>query len=181
MTDEERKCERERRRVYRASRSPEKKMEQLERERRRSRARYKENPEKFKQRVKARYERLRDTINEQRQRRNRTEEGRRRLREAAVKRKYGLRPEDFQMLWDRQQGRCALCEVALVVGGRSSKSAAVDHDHKTGAVRGILCGPCNTSLGRVERGWDARAFAKGLENYLKKDLTGGTKSTRLSL
>lgn len=47
-----------------------------------------------------------------------------------------------------QDGRCAICreEETATARGRV-RSLAVDHDHETGAVRGLLCSRCNTALG----------------------------------
>lgn len=58
-------------------------------------------------------------------------------------RKYGLRPEDYDTLLDNQNGVCAICSEPPKPGRR----LAVDHDHTTGEVRGLLCSPCNTALG----------------------------------
>ncbi|AXN53523.1 endonuclease VII [Gordonia phage Ronaldo] len=47
-----------------------------------------------------------------------------------------------------QGGKCAICQRAI---GKRRK-LAVDHDHDTGEVRGILCQPCNfTVLGRYDK------------------------------
>lgn len=57
------------------------------------------------------------------------------------KRKYGMSKDDFEKLFDLQLGRCQIC------GGDLNHSLNVDHDHKTGTVRGLLCSSCNTGLG----------------------------------
>lgn len=59
--------------------------------------------------------------------------------------KFGLTPEDYQEWLDFQEGVCALCKSPP-----GDKFLAVDHDHKTGDVRGLLCGPCNMALGVLE-------------------------------
>lgn len=74
-----------------------------------------------------------------------------------VQRTYGLGPGDYDSLYLYQGGRCAVCRVAT--GAR--KRLAVDHDHKTGAVRGLLCGPCNQMLGQLRD--NADAFARAAE------------------
>lgn len=59
-------------------------------------------------------------------------------------RKYGITSDEYNELFESQQGRCAIC------GGHQTefkKRLHVDHDHDTGQVRGLLCGTCNTGLG----------------------------------
>ena len=58
--------------------------------------------------------------------------------------KYGLVPEEWQEMWDRQEGKCASCGDPLKTG---TGGCAVDHDHITGRVRELLCTPCNIGLG----------------------------------
>lgn len=54
--------------------------------------------------------------------------------------KYGLTQEAFDNLLESQKGLCLICL-------RPPKGPSVDHDHKTGKVRGILCRICNAALG----------------------------------
>lgn len=66
-------------------------------------------------------------------------------RELRVERVYGLTPEQYEALYEAQGRRCAICWRAR---GRT-KRLAVDHDHETGVVRGLLCVTCNrVVLGR---------------------------------
>ena len=57
---------------------------------------------------------------------------------------YGLSTTDYQLMLERQNGRCAFC-------GRlpGKQNLCVDHDHETGRVRGLLCRGCNGALGRL--------------------------------
>jgi Recombination endonuclease VII len=57
-----------------------------------------------------------------------------------LKRRYGIGASDFDELVGAQDGRCAVC-------GRTDPDH-VDHDHATGAVRGVLCFNCNGGLGQ---------------------------------
>ena len=61
--------------------------------------------------------------------------------------RYDLTPEQYQALRSQQNDRCAICETPLIFEGRNRNSACIDHDHKTGAVRGFLCRLCNHGLG----------------------------------
>lgn len=63
-----------------------------------------------------------------------------------VQRTYGLAPGQYKEMLEAQDGRCAMCRRIP-----RSKRLAVDHDHFTGKVRGLLCGGCNhTILGMLE-------------------------------
>jgi len=53
---------------------------------------------------------------------------------------YGISLEEYNKILENQGGVCAICE-------KLNDKMHVDHCHETGAVRGILCMPCNTSLG----------------------------------
>jgi hypothetical protein len=65
--------------------------------------------------------------------------------------KYGLSESAYIALLEVQQNRCKICGISLIpiapYGKRSGSTACVDHDHATGRVRGLLCGPCNMGLG----------------------------------
>lgn len=63
-------------------------------------------------------------------------------RKTNLKAKYGITLEQYDQMFNKQGGVCAIC-------GRPPKirRLAVDHDHKTGIVRGLLCFRCNYGLG----------------------------------
>ena len=68
-----------------------------------------------------------------------------------LKRRYGLSYEKYERLLQHQDYACAICctpmqEATLGPGTR----LMVDHDHKTGEVRGLLCDPCNRGLGMFQ-------------------------------
>lgn len=62
-----------------------------------------------------------------------------------VQRTYNLTGDQYAILYQAQGGVCAICRVAT----GKVKRLAVDHDHDTGEVRGLLCGPCNQTIGRL--------------------------------
>ena len=64
-------------------------------------------------------------------------------RRQQLKRKYGMTVLQFELMWESQLGKCSCCGDPL----RTGKQSAVDHCHKTGAVRGLLCSRCNLGLG----------------------------------
>lgn len=62
-------------------------------------------------------------------------------RKYGLKRKFGITVEDYDSLLVAQNGQCAVCL------SESDTTLHVDHDHTTGAIRGLLCSQCNTGLG----------------------------------
>lgn len=67
-------------------------------------------------------------------------------RKSNLKSKYGMTLEDYSRMFDRQGGLCAIC----LKPEKQSKLLAVDHNHKNGKVRGLLCSVCNTAIGKLE-------------------------------
>ena len=60
---------------------------------------------------------------------------------------YGITTDKYNKMFSDQNGCCAICETHICSTGRS---LAVDHDHETGKVRGLLCSNCNTALGKFK-------------------------------
>lgn len=77
-----------------------------------------------------------------------------------LRRKYGITTEERDALLANQNGSCAICLKPLDV-----KSAVVDHDHTSKALRGILCSGCNVGLGFFE---DSIEVLHQAAEYLKK-------------
>ena len=74
-------------------------------------------------------------------------------RNATLRAKFGITVDDYDRLLEGQGGVCALChrpEIALHQNGRVRR-LAVDHDHVTGKVRGLLCYACNVRVGYFEK------------------------------
>src|SRR6476469_6189244 len=66
------------------------------------------------------------------------------VRKSHLKRTYGITFEEYDFMLDRQNGVCAICK------GVHGRRLAVDHNHETGKVRGLLCGSCNAALFLLE-------------------------------
>lgn len=64
-------------------------------------------------------------------------------RRSALKRDFGITPEQYDALLDIQNGVCAVCKKCCA----TKKRLAVDHDHRTGRIRGLLCAGCNRGIG----------------------------------
>ena len=82
-------------------------------------------------------------------------------RKARIKRYYGITPEAYQQLQEAQGGMCGGCGLS------PTEALHVDHNHATGAVRGLLCRTCNLSLGHAK---DSQAVLRGLATYLDSHL-----------
>ena len=91
----------------------------------------KDNPDKVKASNKRRYERTKHII-------------RAKSRDNNRKKKYGLSPEQYNNMFEAQNKACAICKSHEPY---SKFGWHVDHCHISGAVRGILCNRCNTSMG----------------------------------
>ena len=70
------------------------------------------------------------------------------VRSQYLKRNYGLTFEEFDTMLSKQDNVCAICKGKETYGRH--KRFTVDHDHKTGKIRGLLCNHCNTTLGLVK-------------------------------
>ncbi len=75
--------------------------------------------------------------------------------------KFGVTIETYDRMLAAQNGVCAICLRACGSGRR----LAVDHCHKSGAVRGLLCKACNTGIGFLEDSSELLDMAKA---YLAK-------------
>lgn len=71
------------------------------------------------------------------------------IRSFRLKTKYGLSLNDYQTMLESQNGVCKTCGTNSP-GGRKDTYFHVDHCHKTGKVRGLLCAACNSVLGLVQ-------------------------------
>jgi hypothetical protein len=66
---------------------------------------------------------------------------------ASIKHRHGLTKEEWQMMFDKQLGCCAICGKHQ---SEVKRRLVVDHCHKTGKIRKLLCDLCNTRLGWYE-------------------------------
>ncbi len=68
-----------------------------------------------------------------------------------TRKKYNIDELDFECLWIAFKGKCAICDINMTLPtktkGQNLTSVCIDHDHKTGKVRGLLCAACNKALG----------------------------------
>lgn len=78
------------------------------------------------------------------------------------RRTYGISLEQYDQMYDSQDGECAICETNKP-GGISNRFH-LDHDHTTGEIRGLLCHKCNNGLGYFND--DTSLLAKALKYLL---------------
>ena len=72
------------------------------------------------------------------------------LKDRNLKKYHGIGVDEFNAMMDKQSGLCAICngpERSRDPKTKQTRNLAVDHCHKTGLVRGLLCTDCNTALG----------------------------------
>ena len=106
----------------------------------------------------ARNQRLRDRYRDEPEYKKKRKE---KAWESQVKRLYSISPAQYWAMYEAQDGRCKLCKQEHPPG----RHLAVDHDHRTQEVRGLLCSACNRVLSYLERDeWTGDAF-----RYLHRD------------
>lgn len=76
-------------------------------------------------------------------------------------RKYGIDATQYNNLLELQDNKCKICKTD---SSALTRALAVDHCHKTGKIRGLLCGNCNRGLGRFK---DSIDNLKSAIKYLK--------------
>jgi len=82
-------------------------------------------------------------------------------RRSLLKSRYGITTEQYDSMLLAQNGACAVCKTNTA-GGRGTESRlAVDHDHATGRVRGLLCSMCNQGIGMFKD--DPSLLTKAIE------------------
>jgi hypothetical protein len=96
----------------------------------------------------------------------RTPKGQALNRRAKLKYYYGLTVNGYNKMFQAQGGSCKICQVHQT---DLSRRLDIDHDHSTGAVRGLLCSGCNTYLGRYEGGKEVGPeWIKRFKKYLRE-------------
>lgn len=87
-------------------------------------------------------------------------------RSASLMHKYGLTIEQYEGLVIRQSGLCLVCErPETATRNGKVKRLAVDHCHRTGEVRGLLCSRCNQALGLLK---ECRRRISNLHAYIEE-------------
>lgn len=71
------------------------------------------------------------------------------VRNAYLKRQYGISLNDYNRILKNQNNCCAICKTKSS-GTSNKQNFCVDHCHKTGTIRGLLCDNCNKVLGIIK-------------------------------
>jgi len=100
----------------------------------------------------------------------------------SARRKFGLSKDDIDDILEKQKHKCAICGIDF----RDGYKPVVDHNHKTGEFRGLLCTNCNLGIGMLGdnprtldnacdylllHGWYGdcgQRYLRGKKRYIKK-------------
>jgi hypothetical protein len=81
-------------------------------------------------------------------------------REQKLKRHYGMSEKDYNVMLEKQEGRCAICG--------NYRKLVVDHCHTANRVRDLLCSQCNSAIGLLsDNPFTIRAAAAYVERHLR--------------
>lgn len=101
-------------------------------------------------------------------------------REWNVRTKFGITGAEYDRMFKEQDGKCAICrqpETSIDPRNGRPKALAVDHDHETGAVRGLLDVRCNRVLGYARDSVDVlQAAIDYLNRHSEKEKDNGNRS-----
>ncbi len=78
------------------------------------------------------------------------------------RRRYGITSQEYDKIYVAQKGCCAICGVHQ---SDHTRALNVDYDHATDDVRGLLCGGCNSGIGRLQ---DSAELCMKAAEYLQR-------------
>ena len=93
----------------------------------------------------------------------------RKMNETAVSRRYGISVEEYRRMKARCECKCEICGKVLEDTDTYTR-ICIDHNHRTGKVRGLLCQSCNNRVGWAERYFNVPEKAQRYaaeRNYLR--------------
>lgn len=96
-----------------------------------------------------------------------------RRRERILKHRYGISIKEYDIMYQNQNGKCAICNEAKPYGG--TIGLYIDHCHNSSKVRGLLCSNCNAGIGKFK---ESESLLMAAIEYIKKyqPLVQGEKS-----
>src|SRR5262249_60686824 len=95
-------------------------------------------------------------------------------RNGDLRRLYGISAADYDALLDKDGGVCAICRK------RSKRRLCVDHCHRTGTIRGLLCASCNLGLGSLKEDQASLVAALAYLGSLPRDGPGSAPERALA-
>jgi len=100
--------------------------------------------------------------------RQKRKENRQRYKGYALKKDFGISLEDYNVMFQNQSGLCAICGEKEKTKHQSGhlKDLAVDHNHVTGRIRGLLCWVCNTGIGKLK---DSPELLRKAADYIERN------------
>lgn len=133
-----------------------------------SKCKKKKELSKFQNKGHGYYTHCKSCRNKQAREYRKTDAGKKSTLKQRLRQRYKITLEEYDTLWEKQNGVCAVCKQCEIVKCMSGaiRRLCVDHDHKTGKVRGLLCQKCNKALGYVD---DSVEQLKALISYLKSE------------
>jgi len=82
----------------------------------------------------------------------------------SLKKRYGITFEEYNEMFNKQEGKCGICKTLQI---EIKKVFCVDHNHKTGKVRELLCQKCNVTLSYFEN-YDSKPYIEYLNKHKEK-------------
>jgi hypothetical protein len=101
-----------------------------------------------------------------------SEKGQASYRARILRNRFGLSSEAYEAILSGQDYKCAICgnkESAVMYG--KTIHLSVDHCHKTGKIRGLLCLKCNTAIGKLD---DDPKLLRKAARYLERSENGNS-------
>lgn len=87
---------------------------------------------------------------------------------------WGLSIEEYEAMFIAQGGKCAICNLPPRNPFKRIP-LSIDHDHATGKIRGLLCGPCNSYLGKIENNPE---LLTRIKNHQERDMALGLQQKK---
>lgn len=86
-----------------------------------------------------------------------------RKKEYHIRKAFGIDISKYNIILKNQNNKCAICDID---NNNLNRSLVIDHCHKTGKIRGLLCGRCNLMLGNIK---DNKNILKKMIKYLNSN------------
>ncbi len=93
-----------------------------------------------------------DCTRERKNKWHKTEKGKLSTTNTKLKRKFGITTDDYAKMYSDQNKKCLICGASESDNGYK---LAVDHCHKSGKIRGLLCRSCNLGIGNLKENIDS--------------------------